>query len=268
MPEPMAQATAQPVQHHPDGIDIGGWSVRAHRGPIASTPREAEIASELGIKLPGMLFDASALRMTHLSSGTELCFQTIDALRGVGPVDPAIRVKAAKVWDARKAPRDVEISVLQGASDWTFTTKYGGAVTTRDASDAEAGFSVADAVKIDYDALRQTDVPILFFDEIILFEDELDDNGIASYRVRIRVMPEQFFVLARFFLRVDDVIIRVYDTRYYHKFGSDRLVCERSTREAPFETLKDTVPCEVLRNPDQLAAAMPLVSSVTENLKF
>ena len=34
-----------------------------------------------------------------------------------------------------------------------------------------------------------------------------------------RVMPTSFFLLLRFFLRVDRVLIRINDTRLYHEAG-------------------------------------------------
>lgn len=49
---------------------------------------------------------------------------------------------------------------------------------------------------------------ILFYQELMLYEDELHDNGIAQCTVKIRVMPTSFFVLLRFFLRVDNVMVR------------------------------------------------------------
>lgn len=54
-------------------------------------------------------------------------------------------------------------------------------------------------------------------------------------------MPGCFFVLLRFFLRVDDVIARIIDSRYFHEFGKDYLIHEQSVREATFEQmLKDS----------------------------
>ncbi len=60
--------------------------------------------------------------------------------------------------------------------------------------------------------------PILFYDDIVLFEDELADNGSSIVNVKVRVMPSGFLVLQRFFLRVDDVVFRVFDTRLYCQF--------------------------------------------------
>ena len=58
---------------------------------------------------------------------------------------------------------------------------------------------------------------IKFFEEVLLFEDELHDHGVSSLSVKIRVMPSSFFLLWWFFLRIDGVLIRMNDTRLYHE---------------------------------------------------
>lgn len=260
----MSPAPAAPATQHADGVSLGGWRVRTWRAPIASAAREAELRAALRITPPAMLFAASGLSLAHARSGTALTFSAAGALAGVGAADPALRVRAAAAWAARPAPGGVDVGTLDGASDWTFSTRYGGDV----AGGPAGGVFRAGGAAVDYDALRRTDEPILFFDEVILFEDELDDNGVASYRVRIRVMGGVFFVLARFFLRVDDMLVRVRDTRYFHRFGSDVLVRERTEREAPYDDLRAKLSADVLRTPDALAAAVPLVSSITDNLSL
>ncbi|EEC45179.1 predicted protein, partial [Phaeodactylum tricornutum CCAP 1055/1] len=61
--------------------------------------------------------------------------------------------------------------------------------------------------------LTDTSIPILFFDEIILFEDDLHDNGQVEFSVKLRVMPSCAYVLARLWLRVDNVVVRIRETR-------------------------------------------------------
>ncbi len=61
--------------------------------------------------------------------------------------------------------------------------------------------------------------PIIWNEMVGLWEDELGDNGITSSDFRCRVMKDCFFGLLRHYLRVDDVIIRIYDTRIYHDFS-------------------------------------------------
>jgi type 2A phosphatase activator TIP41 len=69
--------------------------------------------------------------------------------------------------------------------DWTYTTNYRGSVDAAAASDvsAELGAAAAAAAawedtdqKIDRGMLMERD-PIVFFDEVTLYESELDDNG-------------------------------------------------------------------------------------------
>lgn len=53
---------------------------------------------------------------------------------------------------------------------------------------------------------------------IHLWEDEIDDKGLSMSEFRFRVMNDCFFGLLRHYLRLDDVAIRIYDTRIYHDF--------------------------------------------------
>jgi type 2A phosphatase activator TIP41 len=77
-----------------------------------------------------------------------------------------------------------------------------------------------------------------------------------------------FFVLARFFLRIDGVLLRIHDTRYYHAFNTDVIVRERSTREAEFTQLSATLPTTMLRDSDAVAEQLPVQFSIVENLRL
>lgn len=50
-------------------------------------------------------------------------------------------------------------------------------------------------------------------------------------------MPNSLFILLRYFLRVDNVMIRVNDTRFYHEFHQDYLLREFTSREAKVKDL-------------------------------
>ncbi|EKX32890.1 hypothetical protein GUITHDRAFT_46388, partial [Guillardia theta CCMP2712] len=54
---------------------------------------------------------------------------------------------------------------------------------------------------------------ILWSSDVILFEDELHDNGKNILTVRIRVTNSYFYVLQRLWVRVDGVIFRLKETR-------------------------------------------------------
>lgn len=53
-----------------------------------------------------------------------------------------------------------------------------------------------------------------------------------------RVMPSCFLVLQRFFLRIDNVMFRVNDTRLYHEFDKPFLIREYSNRELSYDDVK------------------------------
>jgi type 2A phosphatase activator TIP41 len=61
--------------------------------------------------------------------------------------------------------------------------------------------------------LTDVTVPILFFDEVVMYEDDLHDNGQVSLTAKIRVMPSCAYVLSRLYCRVDEVVVRCRESR-------------------------------------------------------
>jgi hypothetical protein len=68
----------------------------------------------------------------------------------------------------------------------------------------------------------------------------LEDCGVVTIEAKIRVMPTCWFVLLKFFLRIDGVVVRTRETRLYHAFP----------REATSEAIQ--VHCEVLWREESL----------------
>lgn len=96
--------------------------------------------------------------------------------------------------------------------------------------------------------------PIIHFSEIYNFECDLDDCGYSMSKVRFRVMKDCYYVLLRFYLRVDGVIVRIYDTRIFHKFGSDHIHREFMHKENTWQDLKGkgfSLSSEWMLNPQQ-----------------
>lgn len=50
-------------------------------------------------------------------------------------------------------------------------------------------------------------------------------------------MPSCFLVLQRLFLRVDDVLFRINDTRIYHTFGTPYVIREYTSKEDHYRTI-------------------------------
>ena len=61
---------------------------------------------------------------------------------------------------------------------------------------------------IDISLLQEKD-DILFYDDVILYQDDLEDCGEVKYSVKLRVMPKCWFLLSRVYLRIDNGAIRV-----------------------------------------------------------
>jgi hypothetical protein len=48
----------------------------------------------------------------------------------------------------------------------------------------------------------------------------LEDCGEVSMDAKIRVMPTCWFILSKFFVRIDHVVVRCRETRLFHKFDN------------------------------------------------
>ena len=59
--------------------------------------------------------------------------------------------------------------------------------------------------------------------------------------VRVRVMPSCYFILCRFYLRVDGVLVRVCETRVFGEKSKPYAIREWSKREALYAQLKPHV---------------------------
>lgn len=53
-----------------------------------------------------------------------------------------------------------------------------------------------------------------------------------------RVMPSGFFILLRHFLRVDNVLLKIHDTRFHYEIGNNYIFKEFTMRGASYEELK------------------------------
>lgn len=115
--------------------------------------------------------------------------------------------------------------------DWSYTTDYKGTIYR-----SSPAFKPSPS-PIPLDLLRRPD-PILFFDEITLYEDEMADNGITVFSCKIRVMPARLLLLCRFFMRLDNVLIRIRDTRVYVDFASREVIRHYVAKEEKYEVVR------------------------------
>lgn len=93
---------------------------------------------------------------------------------------------------------------------------------------------------------------------------ELHLNKIVCFQ---RVMPSGFYILLRFFMRVDNVMIRMNETRYYFENGKDFILKEFTSREATYDRLKH-VPPALYISPNEIGDHLPITVRSDEILKF
>ncbi len=143
-------------------------------------------------------------------SGVCLRFGALEALKEWREEAlPPLRVAVASAWKQSRVDTLKKHGVKDVDYDWTFTTPFAGASTGP--SDL-----IWEETKqtIDRELLMRRD-PILFFDDVALFESELDDYGDAKLNVKVRVMASSIYVLQRFWLRVDGMLVRLRETRVF-----------------------------------------------------
>jgi type 2A phosphatase activator TIP41 len=240
--------------HASRSIAIAGWTITATKLPISSSSEGDELSKKIGIPVPEMTFGNNSVTVAG-PNGLQCEFNTQESLDSVDKTgSKGIKVSYSEQWNRTRhgsqlkknvncRARDSEdIKGIVKPYDWTYTTPYRGSVNrpavygpnfvyvlTQNLLDSEQ--------ELPLDKLRRPD-PILFYDEVDLYEDELGDNGISLLSIKVRVMPERMLLLARFFLRLDDVIFRVRDTRLYVEFGTGQVLRDYSVMESPYAKLK------------------------------
>nr|AHB86965.1 TIP41-like family protein [Sedum alfredii] len=262
-----------------NGIRIHGWEIESRNRSILKSVDVQQWDQKLKTShLPEMVFGESGLSLKHLHTGVVIHFNAMDALAGwKQEALPPVEVPAAAKWKFRSKPLKQVILDY----DYTFTTPYCGSETmevaskqgVREISDGSCSLQWEDCKEqIDVVAVASKE-PILFYDEVILYEDELADNGVSLLTVKVRVMPSSWFLLLRFWLRVDGVLIRLRETRMHCVFGDSinpTVIRECCWREATFKDLsaKGLPDAAVYSDPSILSQKLPVVLLHNQKLKF
>ena len=216
------------------------WTITTTKYPICKSSEIDALTAALGIAPPEMIFGNNSVRVRHEPSGFELVFAARDALDVVDKTGSAgmLKVAYSEEWQRMREKVSEDIRDVVRPFDWSYSTGWRGRVSSGSGSGSGGNelTVVADA-EIPYEKLRRPD-PILLFDDVMLYEDELADNGIAMLSVKVRVMPERLLVLQRFFLRLDGVVVRIRDTRVYVEFETGEVIREYVSREAKYADVK------------------------------
>lgn len=210
-------------------MDIGGWRVTTQHGPIASDSTCERVRSSLDARnIPEQMYSSNVLALEHHASGTKLSFSAMGALeQWKQDKQPPVQLRISEAW--RRAREDDIKNVKQVEYDWTFSTSYAGDTEGTQQAWRNSGRQLDRALLLQRDE-------ILLYDEIPLYISELDDNGVSEVSVKVRVMPKCWYILLRFFLRVDGQLVRVRETRLFCRFnGEESHVVLREKRDQQVE---------------------------------
>lgn len=120
-----------------------------------------------------MVFPNNKLMLVH-PSGVKFEFNALDALKKVSSGNP-IQVACSEAWKETRNPELLEQKMKP--FDWTFSTDYCGTIT-------EGAVVTKTEERIDIEKLKEKE-KILFYQDLMLYEDELHDNGISSFTIKI-----------------------------------------------------------------------------------
>ncbi|CBF70793.1 protein jipA [Aspergillus nidulans FGSC A4] len=266
---PIAGNTAamSPTSQRPDTITVKGFKISTQKLPILKAGPIEAMAKKLGIAPPEMIFGDNFVSIEHEKSGWSIHFNALDALDRVDKTgESMLEVAHSKEWQKSRETTHEGIKDVIKPFDWSYSTDYKGTVLSIQGPDFEET-----SKPIPIELLKRPD-PILFFDEVILYEDELADNGITMLSCKIRVMQDRLLLLSRFFLRLDNVLFRLRDTRVYVDFEKSEVIREYQSKECDYgivrqklASARDDIPA-IMRDPNRLSELLPLVDRRLERV--
>jgi type 2A phosphatase activator TIP41 len=149
-----------------------------------------------------------------------------------------LEVKDAGMWKKKDMSKIKDFKMIEIISDWTYSSPYKGSVRyvsnhiERIKNETSLLLSSNGKGEIRVEASDEAipvemlgrENPIIHFGEVYLYEDDLGDQGYVMMSLRFRVMKDCFYVLVRYYLRVDEVIVRIFDTRIFHHFEKNYII--------------------------------------------
>eukprot|EP01068_Selenidium_serpulae_P012211 Selendium_serpulae@DN5784_c0_g1_i1.p1 len=157
----------------------------------------------------------------------------------LGKFEPVMpKVAQEEVWKKKleNAQKVADVRVLVSTSDWTFASRYWGSAYRH--GRATGLDCVVTEEQLPLAMLCDEAKPILWFQQVDLYDDDLSDFGLCRVDAKVRVMPDFWFALTRQSIRVDNVLFRQIDCRLFHMFGSDFVLREFIWKQATVEDLK------------------------------
>ena len=274
-----------------DYYKAGPWEISINQGIMMGSEALDSLGQELGFKIPSLVYADTFCKLQHgqvpfafeINSKHSLLLMGLEnrsrpeESSSLPPFIPReVKVHSSAHWENRTVPKSSTFSedsreqvaapVYNPGSDWTFTTLYKGSpVGNCRLQPTEESIPLG---------MLGVDNPILWASEIVIYEDELDDNGLCRLSFRIRAMADCVFALLRFYLRVDHVMVRVCDTRIFSDLRQNSLLREFQVKEASYEELRSAgvdIGTHWALNPRQSDVIFPhlgLVHSFKDKIEF
>jgi len=229
----LAAMGATPIIKHEEmvGLEFRGVSIHTTQGPMAnaawldtSTKRLEEMcqaADDLHrrLNLPEVCFSQATVIVTLSPEGPTLTWTVFDALQEWSAAHANIPVGSDAVCRGVSVLKSVDAALWSNKAvqtefhyDWTYTTPFSVSTFGDWSPLAASGMAMG--------LLKDTAQPILYYDEIELYEDDLHDNGVVNHRIKLRLMPTCLYVLSRCWVRVDSLLLQCRETRIMVEFAS------------------------------------------------
>jgi type 2A phosphatase activator TIP41 len=249
------------------GISIKGWDIGTSQGPIGTSAWFNQATGELEqsaqyklqnssqhrrLVLPEMVFPSAHVALERAKGDLFLSWDAMDALKEWAEAHQAIPINKtnvnfrgvsvlqssdAKLWKDKKGDHNNPASSESGDAvfhyDWTYSTPFCGKVY----GSGSSGWKTLPQSGIPIAQLTDQSIPILLFDEVVLLQDDLHDNGDVQVTVKLRVMPTCAYILSKLFLRLDGVLLRLRECRLFVDFARMKLYRDITWREINWSDL-------------------------------
>ncbi|EPX70929.1 TIP41-like type 2a phosphatase regulator Tip41 [Schizosaccharomyces octosporus yFS286] len=233
----------------------GFWKIKAQKGAILKSYEADNLQSNLGFAPPEMTFGKNLITVFYKDSPI-YGFFTKDALEMVGKGSGELmQVSFAEEWIKSRTKTGESFPVVS-PYDWTYYTEYQGTILDGNLcfKDVQDQIPAAEILQAGSN---------LWYSELILFEDELADNGKAMFDVRVRVVKGHLILLARLVMRLDNVIVRVNETRIYIDLNGNRILKDFRKKESNYESVIKRIPlgsdkARLLDDNNWLSESLPL----------
>ncbi|TIB71678.1 hypothetical protein E3Q18_01914 [Wallemia mellicola] len=191
-----------------EGFNVGDFTFNLISGPAASDDDLLGFKEDLGFDPPMLLFPHNAIKIAHNLSNFTLAFYARPALHLIDKSGAEAKRVAYAFNEGAHA------QLPKKSHDWTYTTTYSGNSTR--SFNGTPYRSIASTPSHSHNLADN----VISHHTLTFFEDDLGSAGYTTLRATLIVYDDSFEVLQRHFLRVNNILFRIFDCTFSHKFGS------------------------------------------------